>query len=154
MSLQIDTMKKFILLSGLALSAIGACAQNQVKTIYLDRTLQVSAQPNSAYTMELSPVEDNIYSGIIYDGLNQVKAKGNFIEIGKKFLEDGHFVYYYPSGKIESEGEFVRGVKVGNWKRYDQNGQRKPDRYYPVESADKIRETMQLEKNDDEASGK
>ncbi|MES2690372.1 MAG: T9SS type A sorting domain-containing protein, partial [Bacteroidota bacterium] len=47
-----------------------------------------------------------------------------------KYLEDGHFMYYHPSGKIESEGEFVKGVKVGNWSRYDATGKRTHDSTY------------------------
>lgn len=91
-----------------------------------------------------------MYKGIIYDYSNTIKAEGSYALVGKKYLEDGYFTYYFQNGKIESEGNFARGVKVGTWKRFDNNGKRKTDRYYPEESADKIRETMKLEKSEDE----
>lgn len=118
--------------------------------VYLDALMKNTSQENSSYKLELAKVGGDIYNGTIYDYSGEVKAKGRYIRVNKRLLEDGHFIYYYANGQIESEGEFDRGVKVGNWKRFDPSGKRKTDRYYPVESANKIREAMELEKNEDE----
>lgn len=110
----------------------------------------MSAELGSAYKLILTNREGTLYDGEILDYMNVLKASGAYVKIGKNYLEDGHFVYFYPSGLIESKGEFVKGIKVGIWERFDSTGKRKADRYYPVESADLVRETMQLEKVDDE----
>jgi antitoxin component YwqK of YwqJK toxin-antitoxin module len=129
---------------------ICADAQTSTEMVYLDGLMKATSQEKSAFKLQLNKVSTDIYDGTIYDFTGEVKAVGRYIRVNKKVLEDGHFVYYYANGQIESEGEFDRGVKVGNWKRYDPSGKRKADRYYPVESADKIREAMELEKSNDE----
>lgn len=131
-------------------SLIVSNAQPESKTIHLDALMKVTADVNSNYNLVLTKVAGENYEGIIYDYANQIKAKGRYVQVGKKFLEDGHFTFYYANGQIESEGEYDRGVKVGNWKRFDQHGKRKTDRYYPAESADLIREAMLLEKDDEQ----
>ncbi len=128
---------------------IAAKAQT-TEMVYLDALMKNTSQANSDYKLELTKVGGDVYNGTIYDFSGEVKAKGRYIRINKRLLEDGHFTYYYANGQIESEGEFDRGVKVGNWKRFEPSGKRKADRYYPVESANKIREAMELEKNDEE----
>ena len=124
-------------------------AQAETKKIQLDALMKVTADPNANYNLVLTKVASENFEGIIYDYSNQIKAKGRYVQNGKKYLEDGHFTFYFMNGQIESEGEYDRGVKVGYWKRFDQNGKRKSDRYYPAESADLIREAMMMEKDDD-----
>lgn len=46
-------------------------------------------------------------------------------------VEDGHFVYFFANGLKESEGYYSQGSKTGIWKRWDWEGQVKPDRVYP-----------------------
>lgn len=127
-----------------------AMAQKEMYTMHLDALMHEATENNSAFKLQLTKTVGNSYKGIIYDYSNTIKAEGGYVQVGKKYLEDGHFTYYFQNGNIESEGVFVRGVKVGNWKRFDNNGKRKTDRYYPEESADQIRETMMMEKSDDE----
>jgi len=124
-------------------------AQAETIKIQLDAMMKVTADPNANYNLILTKVAGENYEGIIVDYSNQIKAKGRYVQRGKKYLEDGHFTFYYLKGQIESEGEYDRGVKVGYWERYDQNGKRKNARYYPAESAALIREAMMLEKDDD-----
>ena len=118
--------------------------------MHLDAMLKTTEEMKSSFKMELTNVAGDSYDAIIYDYTGGLKAKGHYVLVGKKFLEDGHFTYYFQNGQIESEGDFSRGVKVGSWKRFDAGGKRKSDRYYPAESADKIRETMKLEKQTEE----
>jgi len=144
-------MKKHLPLLALILGITStSVAQKEMHTMHLDALMHESTENNSAFKLQLTKTVGNSYKGIIYDYSNTIKADGGYVLVGKKYLEDGHFTYYYQNGQIESEGIFVRGVKVGNWKRFDTNGKRKTDRYYPEESADKIRETMQMEKSEDE----
>jgi antitoxin component YwqK of YwqJK toxin-antitoxin module len=122
---------------------------NSQITLYMDAKMEITTQSNAFYKLVLIKTGKEEFTGVMYDGMDKLKARGGYVQIGKKFLEDGHFTYYYPSSMIESEGEFVKGVKVGSWKRYDNSGKRKTDRYYPAEKADLVRETMQMEKDDE-----
>jgi len=139
-----------IIFSVCLLCSIQAVSQTTTEMVYLDALMKSTSQDKSAYKLELTKIGGEVFNGTIYDFGGEIKATGRYIKVNKRVLEDGHFVYYFANGQIESEGEFDRGVKVGNWKRYDPTGKRKADRYYPVESANKIREAMELEKNEDE----
>lgn len=124
------------------------------KMVHLDGLMQDTDQARAQFTLALTQISEYEFDGTLIDRMNQIKASGGFVKVGKKYLEDGHFVYYHPNGNVESEGEYVKGIKVGYWKRYEANGTPKPDRYYPAESADKIRALMQLEKVEDGSSEK
>jgi antitoxin component YwqK of YwqJK toxin-antitoxin module len=143
-------MKKNIILSILFAAGSWQAVNAQKQTVHLNSLMQVSASGAPSYRLELMPTTENHFSGVVYDIMENKKAEGEYLMVGKKYLEDGQFRYYHANGNIESEGEFVRGVKVGSWRRYDPNGKQKPDRYYPVEAADMIRSTMQMEKIEDE----
>lgn len=141
-------MKKilFILVSILMVSATRA--QEEKVVLNLDQMFRVTKDVNAPFKLELQKIAGASYSGIIFDYAGKIKAKGTYVKTGEKYLEDGHFTFFYQNGQIESEGEYDRAVKVGVWKRFDENGRRKGDKYYPAESADKIRESMMLEKNE------
>jgi antitoxin component YwqK of YwqJK toxin-antitoxin module len=138
------------LVLALGIFTLNTYAQMEPRTIHLNSLMQISAEKEASYKLVLKPAPNNKFTGQIVDYMDNVKAEGEYIQIGKKYLEDGDFVFYHPNGKVESEGEYVRGVKVGTWKRYEPSGKPKADRYYPVESADAIRKSMQLEKSDEE----
>ncbi len=125
-------------------SAPQPVVQQETYTLFLDAMLNITAENKSAFKLVLKKIAGNSFNGTIFNYMDKVKAKGIYLMIGKIFLEDGHFTYYYEDGLIESEGEFDRGVKVGTWKRFDRTGKRKADKYYPPQSADKIRETMEI----------
>jgi antitoxin component YwqK of YwqJK toxin-antitoxin module len=137
-----------------AFTAITFCAaktsaQDNKQTFHLNAMMQMSTELEAAFKLVLTKTGENMYEGEITDYMGQLKASGSYMKIGKSYLEDGQFVYFYPSGKVESKGEFVKGIKVGTWERYDNSGKRKADRYYPAESADMVRESMQLEKEEE-----
>jgi hypothetical protein len=136
----------FLVLAASATASV--CAQE--KSVFYSAAMHPADPAVASYTLKLQPFENNRYKGVLTDALNQVRSTGEYVAVGKKYLEDGHFTYFYADGKIESEGEYVRGVKVGSWKRYDQAGKRKQDRYYPMDAANLIRDSMQIEKTDDE----
>jgi len=124
--------------------------QEEKQTLYLDRMMQEIEQGSAVFKMELRRVGGDRHEGIIYDYAGAIKAKGSYVKFGKKYLEDAHFTFYFQNGQIESEGEYDLGIKVGYWKRYDSKGNRKTDRYYPTETADRIRESMKLNKVEEE----
>ena len=142
---------KFIIFAFIAITffAVKTSAQDNKQTFHLNAMMQMSTELEAAFKLVLTKTGDNMYEGEITDYMGQLKASGSYMKIGKSYLEDGQFVYFYPSGKVESKGEFVKGIKVGTWERYDNSGKRKADRYYPAESADMVRESMQLEKEEE-----
>lgn len=123
-------------------------AQEQAEVFYLDQLFKVTSEANAPFKLELKRIAGESYSGVVIDYLGIVKSKGTYLRVSKKYLEDGHFIFFYQNGQVESEGEYERGVKVGSWRRFDQAGRRKADRYYPAEHADLIRETMMIEKEE------
>ncbi len=136
--------KKFInIILGATMTTATACAQTH--NVYYTSNMKLASETNSSYTLKLQPASNSRYSGVLLDALGQKRCEGEYMMVGKNFLEDGHFKYYHPNGNIESVGEFERGVKVGSWKRFEATGKRKQDRYYPAESASLIRESMHIE---------
>lgn len=123
----------------------GVMAQGQPKTIHLNAMMQVSAEGQSSYRLTLIPGTDEHFKGTIYDALENLKVEGPYVQRNGRYIEDGHFKYYFPNGQVESEGEFQAGVKVGHWKRYDFQGNQKPDRYYPPSSASARRKSMNID---------
>ncbi len=141
--------KKLIAIFAFAyIATMHVSAQNQ--NIYYSANMQLVSQTNAAYTLQLTPTTTSRFSGVLLDLMGTKRGEGEYLLIQKKYLEDGSFKYFHPNGKIESEGEFVKGIKVGSWKRYDATGKRKQDRYYPAEAADLIRDSMQVIKSDEE----
>ena len=57
-------------------------------------------------------------------------------------VEHGHFVYYFPDGKKESEGDYEMGHKSGVWLRYDQWGQQLAEKVYDPSPLENIVYTM------------
>ena len=38
-------------------------------------------------------------------------------------MEVGKHKYYYPNGKIKEEGKYSAGLKDGDWKKYNEEGE-------------------------------
>ncbi len=39
-------------------------------------------------------------------------------------IEDGPYIYWYPNGKVQEEGTYVKGERDDDWKYYDKSGYR------------------------------
>lgn len=63
---------------------------------------------------------------------NELQMKGQYLDSTLTVLQ-GECFYYYKNGQLESSGHYVNGKKLGIWKRYTENGQRKENRYHPSE---------------------
>ncbi len=59
--------------------------------------------------------QGNIVAGELYDTTGTLLAKGITLENGGK---EGKWIYYGPSGKKVSEGEYSLGKQIGMWKFY------------------------------------
>jgi antitoxin component YwqK of YwqJK toxin-antitoxin module len=139
--------KLYTVLLGVFTFGHGVMAQSQLqpKTIHLNAMMQTGSESGSFYRLQLTPIDDTKYKGIIIDGMENRKVEGLYIERNGRYIEDGHFKYFFPNGQIESEGDFQAGVKVGHWKRFDFMGNQKPDRYYPPSSASARRKSMNID---------
>lgn len=139
--------KLYTLLLGMCTFGCGAMAQSQLqpKTVHLNAMMQTAAETGSTYRLQLTPLDDTKYKGSVYDGMENLKVEGQYIERSGRYIEDGYFKYFFPNGSVESEGEYQAGVKVGYWKRFDFMGNRKPDRYYPPSSASMRRKSMNID---------
>ena len=139
--------KLYTILLGMFTFGHGVMAQSQLqpKTIHLNAMLQTASETGATYRLQLTPIDDVKYKGIIIDGMENRKVEGLYVERNGRYIEDGHFKYFFPNGQIESEGEYQAGVKVGHWKRYDFLGNQKPDRYYPPSSASARRKSMNID---------
>jgi antitoxin component YwqK of YwqJK toxin-antitoxin module len=73
---------------------------------------------------------DYIEKGEYIEGMMHGMWEGIYKSTGKtafkgEYLEDepnGKHTHYYPSGRKMVEGKYQLGLKVGDWKRYDENG--------------------------------
>jgi hypothetical protein len=139
--------KFYTILLGMFTFGHGVMAQSQLqpKTIHLNAMMQTGSETGSIYRLQLTPIDDTKYKGIIVDGMDNHKVEGLYIERSGRYIEDGHFKYFFPNGQVESEGDFQAGVKVGHWKRFDFLGNQKPDRYYPPSSASARRKSMNID---------
>ena len=67
------------------------------------------------------PATDKFQSG-------RLKSEG-FVQRagGEGYLRQGHWVTYHENGQKESEGEYTRGAKTGEWMYWDSKGKRVAD---------------------------
>ena len=125
----------------LILMGVGFSAQSQ-DVNYLDSQMKETKKRQASFVRELTELGNDTYSARITSADGWVKCEGIYVFLEGKFMEHGEFVFYYPSGQIESKGKYEYGVKVGSWERYTTGGTRKADRFYDPESANLIRNVM------------
>lgn len=109
-------------------------------TTYLDAAFQETVKKKAVYVRTLSVVNDTLLDGLVHEiESNQVKMKGKFILRSNELVEHGLFLFYYDNGKIESEGMYEYGYKMGAWKRFTAQGVQRPDRFYNAERSEMLR---------------
>lgn len=97
---------------------------------YLDDVLVPSSKARAAYYLE--PDGQDAQGGFlahIYTLDGVLKADGRYMDAGFR-VPDGHFVFYYPTGKMESEGNYTKGKKDGVWQRHDKWGRELAEKVY------------------------
>jgi antitoxin component YwqK of YwqJK toxin-antitoxin module len=94
--------------------------------------LEIKTQYNSNGTVqETGPYKNGLPYGAhrIYD-TNGVEQKAEVYDSGRvvaegildeSSLEEGYWKEFHPNGAVKSEGKYVHGVRVGEWKFYYQN---------------------------------
>jgi TonB family protein len=127
-------MKRILQLCCLALS-IGLTnnllAQSKVE--YLDIQHHVTPDSTKAkFVRESTMLPDSSWNVTIKYITGELFNTGHYKDL-KMEVPHGDFVYYYANGYKESQGRFKEGYKVGTWKRWNFEGNTKPDRYYPDE---------------------
>jgi len=63
---------------------------------------------------ELFPIFDKHPSGAL-------RSAGYFVKTDTGNFVHGHWQYFYPSGELVDEGDYVMGAKQGTWKHYYRN---------------------------------
>ncbi|MGK0280114.1 MAG: TonB family protein, partial [Litorivivens sp.] len=126
-------MKEIITLIVLSLSL---CVQSQVIEIpqYLDDYMNpVMDQADASYSCALDKTDEaGIHLSVFFlDG--NLRMTGIYTN-ETLAVEHGMFTYFYHGGLKESEGYFKNSFKSGMWKRWDWEGQIRPDRFYPLET--------------------
>jgi len=109
-------------------------------TTYLDATFEETIKRKAIYVRTLTAVNDSLLDAVVHEiETNLLKMKGKYILRTEKLMEHGLFIYYYTSGKIESEGMYEYGYKMGAWKRFTAQGVQRPDRFYKAERSEMLR---------------
>lgn len=112
------------IMAGLTVASVNA------QRSYLDEVLEPSSKSRAAYYLEPSGKDgQGGFLAHIYtlDGI--LKADGRYMDAEYR-VPDGHFVFYYPNGKVESEGSYVKGNKDGIWERHDKWGRELAEKVY------------------------
>ena len=120
-----------LLLTMIMLVGLVASPANAQRS-YLDAVLEPASKGKAAYYMEPGGSDGTGgYLGQIYSLDGSLKAKGRYADEECR-IPDGHFVFYHPNGKVESEGEYLRGRKNGVWERNDKWGRELAEKVYDV----------------------
>lgn len=114
--------------------------KKQVRT-YLNSVMEPTTKGKAAYYKVAAGQDGSNYVGKIYTMDDVLKAEGRYADADLK-VADGHFVYYFPDGKKESEGDYAMGYKSGIWQRYDEWGQQLAEKVYDPTPLENIVYTM------------
>ena len=109
---------------------------------FLDAQLKETKKKHATFTRIMTHIGDSVFVARVTDLEGNLKIEGAYVVSDGKVIENGKFTFYHQNGKIESQGMYEMGVKVGTWKRFMQNGTAKTDRYYDPKSATMIRAVM------------
>lgn len=102
----------------------------QAQRIYLDAVLEPATKAKAAYYLEPGGSDGaDGYLAQIYNMDGSLKAKGRYADAECR-VPDGHFTFYFPNGKVESEGNYQNGRKDGVWTRNDKWGRELAEKVY------------------------
>ena len=122
-------MRLFILF---LLMAIPGLMKAQEQTIiYLDQLYERTLDSEKiVYEAHIHTEDSYVHADVYKADFHSLHFTGSF-EDASLMVRHGAFTFYYDSGNKESAGEYYKNSKVGCWKRWDWQGNEKPDRYYP-----------------------
>lgn len=117
-------MSTLFLLAGLSFAPATA------QPTYLDAGLEPTSKGNAVYYMVPGGSDGSGgYLAEIFTIDGKLKAKGHYADAACK-VPDGHFVFFHPNGKLESEGDYEEGRKDGVWTRNDKWGRELAEKVY------------------------
>lgn len=114
----------------------------QSQRIYLDAAMAPVPKAKAVFYLEPHGSDGTGgYLAEMYDLDGNLRAKGRYADDLYR-VPDGHFVFFYPNGKVESEGEYQQGWKNGVWTRKDKWGRELAEKVYNAEPLKNIVYTM------------
>ena len=122
----------------LGLSATPASAQR----IWLDAGMAPAPKAKAVLYLEPGGADGTGgYSAQVHNLDGTVRAMGRYAD-AKYLVPDGHFKFFHPNGKLESEGEFAMGRKDGIWTRKDEWGGALAEKVYDAKALNNIVYTL------------
>ncbi len=100
--------------------------------IYLNNVMEQTTKGKASFYKEPTGLEGDVYAARIYTMQGVLKAEGHYLDPELK-VAHGHFRFYYPDGRVESEGDYAQGNKSGVWQRFDTWGQQLAEKVYNPE---------------------
>lgn len=100
------------------------------KKDYLNSEFQViESEDMAAYVRTRTKNAEGAYDVSINFSGGQVFMTGKYQDENLE-VRHGHFVFYSQNGNKQTEGDYHLGMKVGTWKRWDEEGAPLPSRTY------------------------
>ncbi len=109
--------------------------------IYLSSVMEPTTKGKAAYYKIPDGQDGSLYVGRIYTMDDILKAEGRYADASLR-IAHGRFIFYFPDGKKESEGDYEMGNKSGIWQRYDEWGQQLAEKVYDPSPLENIVYTM------------
>ncbi|MCB0791495.1 MAG: energy transducer TonB [Flavobacteriales bacterium] len=105
--------------------------------VYLDQVLHVTVEKKAVYYRQNEGMQGTYFLGRTYTMSGKLKAEGTYVD-ADLLLEQGHFIFYHPNGRVESTGDYSMGRKTGVWLRYDAKGDELAEKVYDPEPLEDI----------------
>lgn len=114
--------------------------KKQART-YLNSVMEPTTKGKASYYKVPAGQDGALYVGRIFTMNDVLKAEGRYADADLR-IAHGRFVFYFPSGKKECEGDYQMGNKSGIWLRYDEWGQQLAEKVYDPTPLENIVYTM------------
>lgn len=128
-------MKNAIIL--LAIGLFFSVTSWSQKKDYLNSEFQIiESEDMAAYTRTRTKNSEGGFDVAVNFSGGQVFMTGKYQDEALE-IRHGHFVFYSQNGNKQTEGDYHQGMKVGTWKRWDEEGAPLPSRTYANAPAEK-----------------
>lgn len=130
-----------LLLAASILSSTFAPGDKKAARTYLNSVMEPTSRGKAAYYKVAAGQDGPLYVGRIFTMDDVLKAEGRYAD-ADLLVAHGHFTFFFPDGKKESEGDYEMGYKSGVWQRYDEWGQQLAEKVYDPTPLENIVYTM------------
>ncbi len=113
----------------LILLSLHTFSREEDKTFLDEHFKPVPNMSGAKYYRTVSVNQENLFYAEVFYLTDQPQMKGHYLDIELTTLH-GDCAYFHRNGKIESEGQYEKGKRVGVWKRFTLFGEKRLDRYY------------------------